>query len=359
VNIPDVNFKNYLISNSNINLNGDNEIECAEASLATTISCIGQNISDLTGVEAFSNITTLRCGSNQLSSIDVSMNTALTWLECNDNQLTQLDLSTNTNLNNLHCGGNSITSLDVSLNNGLTTFQCNENQLTLLNLANGANTLLNNNNFYAINNPNLTCIQVDDVNYSTSNWTHVDAQVNFSTLCQSSILVTSIDVQGQGGVSTIIMNGGTLQMEASVLPLNADDATYTWSIVNGTGSATIDGTGLMSALTDGTVEVIATANDASGISGSSIITITNQTVGLIETSMQKLKVFPNPVQDQLNIDFGDIQLTQVVIQDYSGRVVKSMMKNVKIIDTSELINGIYMVKVSTENGTFTKRFVKS
>ena len=35
------------------------------------------------------------------------------------------------------------------------------------------------------NNPNLTCILVDDVNYSTTNWTNIDPQTSFSsTYCR-------------------------------------------------------------------------------------------------------------------------------------------------------------------------------
>ncbi|MGJ8661583.1 MAG: RCC1 domain-containing protein, partial [Bacteroidota bacterium] len=46
----------------------------------------------------------------------------------------------------------------------------------------------------------------------------------------TNVLVTSIVVQGQGGVSTINTNAGTLQMEATVLPANASNQTYTWSV---------------------------------------------------------------------------------------------------------------------------------
>jgi len=37
--------------------------------------------------------------------------------------------------------------------------------------------------FNALNNPNLTCIQVDNVAYSNANWTSIDAQTNFSLNC--------------------------------------------------------------------------------------------------------------------------------------------------------------------------------
>ena len=40
---------------------------------------------------------------HQLTSLDVSNNTALTFCDCNDNQLTSLDVSQNTALTNLYC----------------------------------------------------------------------------------------------------------------------------------------------------------------------------------------------------------------------------------------------------------------
>ena len=85
--------------------------------------------------------------------------------------------------------------------------------------------------------------------------------------------VTSIVVTGTGNVTTVA-DGATLQMLAAILPLNATDSTVTWSVVNGTGTATISSGGLLTATSAGQVTVIATANDASGVTGSLVITIT-------------------------------------------------------------------------------------
>ena len=95
------------------------------------------------------------------------------------------------------------------------------------------------------------------------------------------ILVTSITVSGTGGATTITTDNGTLQMLASVLPENADDKTVTWSRTNGTGTASISSGGLLTASTDGTVIVRATANDGSGVYDDQIITISNQTIPVI------------------------------------------------------------------------------
>ena len=65
-------------------------------------------------------------------------------------------------------------------------------------------------------------------------------------------------------------------MSATVLPANAIDKTVTWSVTPGTGTATISSSGLLTAATNGTVTVVATANDGSKVTGSKVITISNQ-----------------------------------------------------------------------------------
>ncbi len=224
VNIPDANFKAYLVGNTAINTNSDAEIQVSEAVAFTgSISCPGQNIADLTGIEEFINLTYLYCNDNQLTSLDVSQNTALEILWCNQNQLTSLDVTSNTALTtfrcysnqltsidvsqnvllthiicsgnpitsldlsqnlaliDLQCSNTSLTTLDVSANTALTSVSCHTGQLTSLNVANGNNT--NFTNFASISNPNLYCIEVDDAAYSTANWTNIDGTSFFSEDC--------------------------------------------------------------------------------------------------------------------------------------------------------------------------------
>ncbi len=56
-------------------------------------------------------MTQLKCGNNELTSLDLSKNTALTWLDCSYNELTSLDLSKNTALKGLWCGNNPLQKL--------------------------------------------------------------------------------------------------------------------------------------------------------------------------------------------------------------------------------------------------------
>jgi uncharacterized protein YjdB len=88
-------------------------------------------------------------------------------------------------------------------------------------------------------------------------------------------LVTGITVTGANSITT---NGGQVQLNATIAPTDASNKTVAWSIQNGTGSASISSAGLVTAVSNGTVTAKATATDGSGISGSLVITISNQSV---------------------------------------------------------------------------------
>ena len=211
------------MGNTGINTNADSEIQCSEAAAFTgTINCQGMNISDLTGIEAFTSLTTLLCGNNPLGTIDVSQNTALLTFQPYNNNLSSLDVTANTALGNLVCYGNNLTTLDVTQNPNLNIFVCRKNDLTSLDLTNNTSlnvlvcdsndltlldvsassgiTTLNcsdnsltslvlfnidptTSSLDATSNPDLLCIEVDDITLAQANWTNIDPVASFSTNC--------------------------------------------------------------------------------------------------------------------------------------------------------------------------------
>ena len=89
--------------------------------------------------------------------------------------------------------------------------------------------------------------------------------------------VIGIKVKTQGNVPAVISTlAGSLQLVDTVYPAIANQAAH-WFIVTGTGSATINGTGLVTAVTDGTVWAKATAEADGTIMDSLMITISGQT----------------------------------------------------------------------------------
>lgn len=213
VNIPDATFKASLVANTAINTNLDGEIQTTEAEAYTGTIGGGLGINNLTGVEAFINATGFDCEFNSVSVIDLTHNTKLTNIRISDCQVTSLDLSLNSLLDNFYCyncplatinvpantiftfflcQNTLITSLDVSHNITFAFFNCGLNsKLANLNIKNGHNTQLTN--FYALGNPLLTCIQVDDPAYMDANWgTKKDAIASYNANCSGIASIVNI-----------------------------------------------------------------------------------------------------------------------------------------------------------------------
>jgi uncharacterized protein YjdB len=98
------------------------------------------------------------------------------------------------------------------------------------------------------------------------------------TISGQLIPVIDITLTGSGGITVITSIGGTLQINAAVLPVNATNKNVSWSITNGTGQATISSSGLVTAVAYGTVTAKASALDGSVISGTLLLTIASQVV---------------------------------------------------------------------------------
>ena len=132
VEIPDPNFKRYLVKN--FDKDGDGEISVVEALMVTRIFCKDKKISSLKGIEAFENLVQLTCSFNDLCDLDISQLNELIYLDCQHNRLTYLDLSGNKLLRICWCGYNSIEKLDVSKNSELYKLNCQNNVLKTLNV---------------------------------------------------------------------------------------------------------------------------------------------------------------------------------------------------------------------------------
>jgi hypothetical protein len=172
-------------------------------------------------------------------------------------------------------------------------------------------------------------------------------------------LVDSIRVQGQGGATTITTMGGTLQMEAMLMPAFAADTTVTWSVTNGTGAATIDAMGVLTAVSDGMVTVTASANDTSGISGSVDIDISGQNASLDEliAANQQIKVFPNPASSFVMLEAKE-RIESVEIYTLQGKLIKTEKLVNNRLDVQNLRPGTYLVRVFSAESWKTVRFVK-
>ena len=155
-------------------------LDISKNTALSSLSCFGNQLSNI-NVNGATALSSLNCYNNQLLSLNVNGATALSSLNCDFNQLTNINVSGATNLINLSCRGNQLTNLNISGATALTGLDCSENQLISLDLRNGNNTNLS---LVANFNPNLYCIDVDNENWSIflSNWI-IPPQSFFSEDC--------------------------------------------------------------------------------------------------------------------------------------------------------------------------------
>ncbi|GAA0712063.1 hypothetical protein GCM10009430_02110 [Aquimarina litoralis] len=195
------NLPNFDISN-NILLE---EIDCSE----TNITALNTTNNTL--------LRNLEANDSPISSLDLSTNTALELLRLFTTNITVLDLTNNTSLKELRINDTGIQSLDLRNQVALTTMNAKDANLSYLNMQNGNNTNVASYLFNVTNNPNLSCVLVDDTTWSTTNWTLIDATTSFSdTYCDYTSIPDSIfearlealgydDISGDGQVPTALI----------------------------------------------------------------------------------------------------------------------------------------------------------
>ncbi len=178
VNIPDAIFKNYLThfyNSSNggyfgYDTNHDGEIQATEIQNIQYLYISNKNITDLTGVEYFTNLKYLDCGYNTITSINLN-NPNLETLYCgrqgNGNILTNLDVTACPKLKNLSCGSNPLTNFNVTGLTLLKSLYFDINLITNLDFTGlSAITNLDLSSCFALKSVNLTgCSNLVSINF--------------------------------------------------------------------------------------------------------------------------------------------------------------------------------------------------
>lgn len=79
-------------------------------------------------------------------------------------------------------------------------------------------------------------------------------------------------------------------------------------------------------------------------------------VGLAEEQLANVKVFPNPVNDNLTVqgEYGTVTL-----KDMNGRILSSFEHNsYSTIDCSDLNSGVYFLELRNDQGSYTQKIIK-
>lgn len=105
-----------------------------------------------------------------------------------------------------------------------------------------------------------------------------------------------------------------------------------------------------------------TGTDINGCQNSLNYALTvNVCEGLKEnTLMAGLSVYPNPTNSELNVELNNASVKSIMILDLTGRVVSSVNSDSQVtkVNMSNLANGVYYVRISSDNATSVVKVVK-
>ena len=99
----------------------------------------------------------------------------------------------------LSCENNQLESLYLTQNPNLFSLKCANNQLSCLNIKNTNIDLqasaVFNNYLYTTDNPNLSCIEVNNVVTVSNSNVNIDPQTSFSTNCDNSCSTQNLRIE--------------------------------------------------------------------------------------------------------------------------------------------------------------------
>jgi Secretion system C-terminal sorting domain/LVIVD repeat len=341
VNIPDANFKNALLQDAFINTNGDNEIQVSEANAYFgLVDVSSKNIKTLTGIEAFINIKGLNCGTNQLTTLDISKNTTITFLNCEDNQLTTLDISKNIILINLACSSNQLSTLDVSKNTILDFLSCSSNKLSNLDMSKNTalTSLLCGSNQLTIldisKNTNLTLLSCLSNQFST-----LDLSKNAKLadlICYSNQLKT-LDVSKNTALT--FLSCFSNQLSNLNLKNGANDKLATFNATANPLLKCIQVDDPLKIGIDWKEDATATYSAACSVSTKDA------------TLVENLSLYPNPATNTFELSWeGENETLDMALFNSVGALIKSQkVSNQESINIENLPHGLYFCKLSDAN----------
>lgn len=133
-NFPDANFRAVV---KGYDTDGNGYLSDYEISRVMNVVCENKGITNLKGIEFFTDVQGIWCANNKIKSINLKNNKDLRGLWCSGNPITSLDFSENKELVWVYCFDCNLSSLDFSNNPHLAYLECNTNtNLSKLNLKN-------------------------------------------------------------------------------------------------------------------------------------------------------------------------------------------------------------------------------
>ena len=162
---------------------------------------------------------------------------------------------------------------------------------------------------------------------------------------------------------------GNVTHESITVSWDADDNVSSWNLQyrpeNGTLSSATSTTNsytISGLIPQTTYEIQVQADCGNGnLSEWSALVSATTTVGINNYLENSVTLYPNPAKEYIDVRIdGDVNVTGMEVYDVYGKLINTVnvIDNMTRINVSALADGMYFVRVKTEQGMVTKRFVK-
>lgn len=318
----DANFKakllesspsNYIASDINnhyiaIDSNSDNEIQYSEALAVNWLGVISTAVTDISGIENFTNLHGLSLGTPNITALPISALTQLTDISLDLNAPISLTAVENHYLLEwLQLVGAGITAIDLQNLHGLKYFSCYNTSLTDINFC---GTIVNFAHFES----NLL---LESVNFKNN----VISTVFGRSVANGPPPLPNIIFENCPAINHICYDEGEYDAVSNTLFSQLGNITFTTGCDSNCTLAT--------AAFDGNNEIA---------------------------------LLPNPAADFITIESKNTNLNSVILFNALGQLVKTVPNasgnSSMTMNIAELKSGIYFLTINSGNGETTKRFIK-
>ncbi len=168
------------------------------------------------------------------------------------------------------------------------------------------------------------------------------------------------------GSFTIKLDAADTIIDVSVVFTDPDDDDMSYALVSNSDDAVATASMAANELTISAVAVGTTdveyAVTSGGVTVTDAFTVTVEEANAVKNSLTerfRFRVYPNPMDEQVTVDFANIENASITVSDISGRTVlsKEHIQSGDVLSTSDLNQGIYIINLRENNSIITSEIV--
>jgi hypothetical protein len=168
--------------------------------------------------------------------------------------------------------------------------------------------------------------------------------------------------------TTAVKPGNTQQFDVTVQAVGGADESVTWDVIgNGSTLTTISTSGLLTVGSNEIAEtliVVAISTFDPTIFDEATVTVGEVGIEPLQVTSYEVQVYPNPTRGEIVVST-EYRVESIEVFDVMGRLCHvetwraASLQSEIVLNISHLQNGIFFVRITTEDGVITRKIVKN